>query len=44
MVEFCKKNDFLTVYATTQREVKEVMQDNKVIKTSTFEHMIIRRY
>lgn len=44
MVEFCKKNDFLAVYATTQREVKEVMQDNKVIKTSTFEHVIIRRY
>ena len=44
MVEFCKKNGFLTVYATTKREVKEVIQDNKVIKTSTFEHVIFRRY
>ena len=44
MVEFCKKNGFLAVYATTKREVKELVQDNKVIKTSTFEHVIFRRY
>ena len=44
MVEFCKENHLIPVYATTKREVKEVMQDNKVIKTSTFEHVIFREY
>jgi len=44
MVEFCKENHLVPVYATTKREVKEVMQDNKIIKTSTFEHVIFRGY
>ena len=44
MVEFCKENNFIAVHSTTKREVEEVMQDNKVIKTSTFEHVIFRRY
>jgi len=44
MVEFCKENQLVPVYATTKREVKEVIQDNKIIKTSTFEHVIFRGY
>ena len=33
-----------TNHSAILKEVKEVMQDNKVIKTSTFEHVIFRRY
>ena len=44
MVEFCKENQLVPVYATTKREVKELMQDNKIIKTSIFEHVIFREY
>ena len=44
MVKFCKDNNILVVHSTTSREVKELMQENKVIKVSTFEHVIFRRY
>ena len=44
MVNFCKENDFLAVHSTTKREVHEIMKENKIIKTSIFEHMIFRRY
>ena len=44
MVSFCKENDFLAVHSTTKREVHEIMKENKIIKTSTFEHVIFRRY
>jgi len=44
MVNFCKENDFLAVHSTTKREVKETLKENRVIKTSTFEHVIFRRY
>ena len=44
MVEFCKENNFIAVHSTTKREVQEVIRENRVIKTSTFEHVIFRRY
>jgi len=44
MVKFCKENSFVPVHSTTKREVKETLQDNRVIKTSTFEHVIFRGY
>ncbi|MBL0708246.1 MAG: hypothetical protein JJW00_04285 [Sulfurimonas sp.] len=44
MVEFCKEKGFVAVYSTTKREVKESLEDNKVIKTSTFKHVIFRGY
>ncbi len=44
MIKFCKENNLLAVHSTTKREVKETLKENKVLKTSTFEHVIFRRY
>jgi len=44
MVLFCKENGIISVHSTTKREVKETLQDNRVIKTSTFEHVLFREY
>jgi len=44
MVNFCKDNTFTAVHSTTKRESKEVFQENKVLKTSMFEHVMFRKY
>jgi len=44
MVKYAKSLELLPVCSTTKRKVEEVTQKNKVIKTSTFEHVKYRRY
>mgnify|MGYP006921601698 CR=1 FL=1 len=44
MVNFSKALGAIPVHSTTKREVDECMIHNKVKKTSTFEHVIYRRY
>jgi hypothetical protein len=44
IVDFSKNIGLIPVCSTTKREVKELIKDNKVIKTSTFRHVIYRRY
>jgi len=44
MVVFCKELKLATVYATTKREVKEVIKDGKILKTSLFKHVRYRKY
>jgi hypothetical protein len=44
MVNFCKSLQLIPVCCTTKREVKDVVQGDKVIKTSIFKHVIYRRY
>ena len=44
MVVFCKELKLTAVYATTKREVKEVLKDGKIIKTSLFQHVKYRKY
>ena len=44
MVRFCKELKLKTVYSTTKRNIKEVFEKNKTIKTSTFEHRRFREY
>lgn len=44
MVNFCKSIDLIPMHSTTKREVKEKIINNKVEKTSTFQHVIYRRY
>lgn len=43
MVNFCKKSGFLPIYATTERQIKEITQeDGKVLKKSVFRHVRFR--
>jgi len=44
LVDFCKKNGFKVVYATTKRVVKEKKVDGKIIKISEFKHVKFRFY
>jgi hypothetical protein len=44
MVNFAKSLDLIPVCSTTKRQVEEITHNNKVIKTSTFEHIKYRRY
>lgn len=44
MVEFSKTLALVPLYATTNRNVKERIKDNKKIKESVFEHGIFRKY
>jgi hypothetical protein len=44
MVNFVKDLNIVPVYATTKREIKEEIKDNKIIKTSIFKHIRYRKY
>lgn len=45
LVEFCKKEGFCAVYATTKREVlTETSENGQVKKTTRFDHGIYRKY
>ena len=44
MVDFCKSLKLKTLYATTKREAKEILQNDKIIKTSKFRHIRYREY
>ena len=44
MVKFALECDLMPVYATTQREVVEVVEDGQTIKKSIFKHRRFRRY
>jgi hypothetical protein len=44
MVLYAKKIGLIPVYATTQREVTEIVKDDKHIKQSIFKHIKFRRY
>jgi len=44
MVDFAKKRGLIPIYATTKREVKEYMKDEKLIKESIFEFERFREY
>ncbi len=44
MVSFVKSLGGVAVYATTKRNVVEKEIDNKIVKTSIFEHVRFRRF
>ena len=44
MVNFTKSLGLKAVHSTTKRDVVEKIVDDKVVKTSTFEHVIFRLY
>lgn len=44
MVDFAKKMDLIPIYATTKREVKEYIKDERLIKESIFEFERFREY
>ena len=44
MVNFSKSMSLIPLYSTTKREVQEQTINNTVQKTSTFKHVIYRRY
>ena len=44
MVNFVKNLNAIPIYATTKRETKEKLIDNKIIKTSIFKHIAFRSY
>jgi hypothetical protein len=44
MISFSKNLQLIPVCSSTQREVNEVKKNNKIIKTSTFEHVRYRKY
>ena len=44
VVDFCFKNSFVPVYATTKRNTNEKIENGKLIKVSQFEHIRFRKY
>lgn len=44
MVNFALERGLVPVYATTQREVVEVVEDGQTVKKSIFKHRRFRRY
>jgi hypothetical protein len=44
MVEYAKKLNLISVYATTKRETQEEIQKEKVVKISKFKHIRYRKY
>lgn len=44
MVNFALERGLVPVYATTQREVVEVVEDGQMVKKSIFKHRRFRRY
>ncbi len=44
MVNFALESGLVPVYATTQREVVEVVEDGQTVKKSIFKHRRFRRY
>ena len=44
MVNFSKIHDFVSVYATTNRNVIEKKEGNTIVKKSIFEHVKFREY
>jgi len=44
MVSFSKIHDFVSVYATTNRNVIEKKEGNTIVKKSIFEHVKFREY
>ncbi len=45
MVRFCKKNNLIAIYATTERQSIEVKQpDGSVVTQRVFRHKMFRRY
>lgn len=44
MVCFSKEHKFISVYATTNRNVIETKEGNKIVKKSIFEHVRFREY
>jgi hypothetical protein len=44
MINFSKSIDLIPLHSTTKRETQEQIIDNTVKKTSTFKHVIYRRY
>lgn len=44
-VNFCKENNIIPIYATTERVVSESTQEDGTIeKTSIFKHVMFKRY
>lgn len=44
MVNFAREQGFIPLYATTKRDVIEKTVEEKVVKTSVFEHVKFREY
>ena len=44
IASFAKKIGLIPVYATTKRNAIEKIIDGKVVKTSTFEHIMYRKF
>ncbi|CAA6815436.1 MAG: Unknown protein [uncultured Sulfurovum sp.] len=44
MVRFSKVHDFVSVYATTNRNVIETKEGNTIVKKSIFQHVRFREY
>jgi len=44
MVQFALENKLIPVYATTKREVMELVEDGEKIKKSIFKHVRFRKY
>jgi len=44
MVQFALENKLIPVYATTKREVTELVEDGEKIKKSIFKHVRFRKY
>lgn len=44
MVNFAKSIGLIPVYSTTKRKVKEQIINNTIKKTSTFKHVLYRKY
>ena len=44
MVNFSKNLGLKSVYATTNRDIEEIVVDNQTIKKSVFRHVIFREY
>lgn len=44
MIRFCKKKLYIPIYSFSKRVAYEKIEDNKIIKTSYFEHIEFREY
>ena len=44
LITFAKKNGFIPIFSRTTRNVKEVNNGDKIIKTSIFQHIGFRKY
>jgi hypothetical protein len=44
IIKYAQSLELIPVCSTTKRKVEEAIHQNKIIKTSTFEHVRYRRY